>query len=102
MWIVASICGNRSAAKKPWSTRPASIEIIPVANPQIAEARQNPVMPIKNRRFLPYLSPNRPPVAIREAKLNPYSATIKMSPVSSVFSALPITSSATLTIEKSI
>ena len=57
-----STCGYIIAAIAPWSTRERSSMIALWARPQSADAITNPDIPMMNSRFLPKMSPSRPPV----------------------------------------
>ena len=61
-WITESTWGYISAAMVPWRTRERSSMIAFCARPQSADATTNPDIPIRKSRFLPKMSPSRPPV----------------------------------------
>jgi hypothetical protein len=61
-WITDSTCGYMSALKAPCTTRDTTSTVAVGAAPHAAEAAVKPIMPTRNRRFLPKMSPSRAPV----------------------------------------
>ena len=68
--MIESVAGIISAAPMPWTMRLAIRVVVPGASPAAAEEAANRTIPIRNTRRRPKMSPRRPPVASRTAKLS--------------------------------
>lgn len=65
----ASTWGTMIAAVRPWSARATTSNSVLGAAAHIADARTKPLTPRRNIRLRPKMSPSRPPVISRTAKL---------------------------------
>ena len=67
VWIVASTCGDISAAVAPCTRRAATSSPAECAQPHHSDAAVKPSRPSRNIRLRPWISPSRPPVITRLA-----------------------------------
>ncbi len=92
------VCGITNAAAAPWS----ALAVISTdgfgASAQQADASRNPMIPIRNTRCRPAMSPSRPPVISSTANGNVYAALNHWISDSRPPSSAWITGAATCTI----
>ena len=70
-WVtIDSVAGIISAAPMPCTARETISIVESTARPAVAEVSAKMITPVRNMRRRPKMSPRRPPVAIRTAKVS--------------------------------
>ena len=95
--MIERVAGIMNAAPMPWMAREATSQVSLGARPIVAEASAKTTTPNRNIRLRPKMSPSRPPVMSRTAKVSVYALTVHSSDDSEAPKSFWIDGSATFT-----